>query len=278
MPLTLSLRPDIGPIPIESDQLRPDALATLSEAAVAKLPVKQGARRRPLAEFFTVAGSAADGVLRIEGNAATVTGVGRGMASGHLTVEGNVGRHAGAEMTGGILDIAGDAGDWLGAEMAGGLIRVAGSAGAAVGSVYRGGKIGMRAGAILVTGSAGAELGAHMRRGLIAVGGAVGAFAGVSVIAGSIFLFGPVGPRLGASMKRGTLALFDSTFEPANLLPTFGYACEYAPSFLWLYLTKLRDWGFAPARAITTPGLWRRYVGDRLESGKGEILVRARGE
>ncbi|MGH7223849.1 MAG: formylmethanofuran dehydrogenase subunit C, partial [Gemmataceae bacterium] len=94
-------------------------------------------------------------------------------------------------------------------------------------------------------------------------------FPGVSMIAGSIFLFGPSGGRPGAGMKRGTLAFFDAA---PLLLPTFRPACVYRPVFLSLYLRQLRAWGFTVDDRFHG-GRWRRWTGDPLSRGKGEILL-----
>ena len=156
--------------------------------------------------------------------------------------------------------------------MRGGLVRVAGNAGHLLGAAYRGSPKGMRGGTILVEGSAGNEAGCAMRRGLIAVGGAVGDFAGVMMLAGSIFVFGRLGIRPGAGMKRGTLVTVARDGNAPRLLPTFRFDCEYRPPWLPLYARRLRALGFpVPEGLAGTP--CRRYSGDFIELGKGEILV-----
>ncbi|MGL6094581.1 MAG: formylmethanofuran dehydrogenase subunit C, partial [Fimbriiglobus sp.] len=96
--LTLTLR--VPPtIPLELDGVTPDRLAALSAADVAKLPVPCGNRAEPLGEFFTVAGDPSDGVVSLVGDCSRVKGIGTGMASGSVRVEGAVGMHAGAKMT-----------------------------------------------------------------------------------------------------------------------------------------------------------------------------------
>jgi formylmethanofuran dehydrogenase subunit C len=127
----------------------------------------------------------------------------------------------------------------------------------------------MRGGVILVEGSAGNEIGSTMRRGLIAIGGEAGDFAGVSLIAGSVFLFGQPGIRLGAGMKRGTIAVFA---DQPLLLPTFRYDCTYRPVFMELYLRQLADWGF-PVPEQCRRSFYRRYSGDLVALGKGEVLL-----
>ena len=129
----------------------------------------------------------------------------------------------------------------------------------------------MTGGEILIDGNVGNELGHTMRRGLIAVGGNAGDAAGVGMIAGSIFVFGNPGIRNGAGMKRGTIAFLSST-APPEMLPTFRFASTYQPLFMRIWLNHLRGIGFSPADDVV-PSSYRRYCGDLLELGKGEILV-----
>jgi formylmethanofuran dehydrogenase subunit C len=93
------------------------------------------------------------------------------------------------------------------------------------------------------------------------------------MLAGSILIFGAAGIRAGAGMRRGTIGLLGP--EPAPpMLPTFKFACAYRPEFLRVFLWHLRRSGFAvPEECLTA--VYRRYNGDFLELGKGEILVRA---
>jgi len=256
-------------IPVEAECITPDQFVGKSAVEIAALPVQHGNRQAQVGDFFRVEGDAGDQEIVIEGDCSRVKLVGANMTSGKLVVEGHIGMHVGAEMRGGTIDIHGNAGDWVGAEMAGGLIRVRGDAGHLVGACYRGGRTGMRGGIILVNGNAGNEVGAAMRRGFIAIGGSVGDFAGVSMIAGTMFLFGKSGSRAGAGMKRGTLAFFAETPE---LLPTFRYSCVFEPLCLRMYFHYLRDAGFAFAEEFMR-GSYRRYSGDLVELGKGEILV-----
>jgi formylmethanofuran dehydrogenase subunit C len=256
-------------IPVEAECLTPDQLAGKTAAEIAALPVQHGNRQVPLGEFFTVEGDAADGEVRIEGDCSRVKLIGTGMTTGRIRVDGPVGMHLGAEMKGGLIEVFGNAGDWVGAEMRGGRIHVHGDAGHLVGAGYRGSRFGMRGGAILINGKAGNEIGATMRRGLIAIGGDSGDFTGVSLIAGTVLVFGQPGIRLGAGMKRGTIAVF-GPLPP--LLPTFRADCVYRPAFLDLYLRQLRAWGFS-LRAEFQRGLYRRFSGDLVALGKGEVLA-----
>lgn len=259
-------------IPVEAECIRPEAVRGLALDDVRRLPVQFGNQKQPLGEFFDVTGNTDGDEVVVEGDAVSLRRVGEEMAEGRITIEGNVGMHVGAEMTGGEIVVRGNVTDWLGAEMHGGRIHVHGDAGHLVGAAYRGSRRGMTGGAILVEGRAGNEVGSTMRRGLIAIGGEVGDCAGFNLIAGTILLFGRCGIRPAAGMRRGTLGLFENE-ESAALLPTFRYACTYRPTFLRLYLKRLRAWGF-PVPDGYEDQAYRRYAGDLVEVGKGEVLVR----
>jgi formylmethanofuran dehydrogenase subunit C len=255
-------------IPVEAECITPDNLDGKPLLQIAHLTVQHGNESLPLGEFFRVEGDAGDGTVLVEGDTARIKWLGAEMTRGRLTIEGDAGMHVGAEMRGGEIVVRGNAGDWVGAEMRGGKIHVHGSAGHLVGAGYSGSRSGMRGGVILIDGPAGNEIGSSMRRGVIAVGGA-GDFPGVSLIAGSVFVFGPSGLRPGAGMKRGTIVLAGSAPE---LLRTFRLTCVYQPAFLSLYLRQLATWGYrVPEHLLAAK--WRRYSGDLVSLGKGEILT-----
>ncbi len=275
MPLIIRLK-NKTTIPVEVDNIRLETVISQSPDEVSSTLVQYGNKQLPLAEFFDVSGSAAeDQEIVWEGDCSHVKLIGAKLNSGRIRVDGNVGMHLGAEMTGGEIIVNGNATDWVGAEMHGGRIHVHGNAGHLVGAVYRGGRRGMTGGEILIDGNAGNEIGHTMRRGLIAVGGKTGDAAGFNMIAGSILLFGEGGIRPGAGMRRGTIGLFHAT-SPPDMLPTFKFACVYRPVFLRFYLLHLRERGFRVPPACLNSD-YRRYCGDFLEDGKGEILLRCDG-
>lgn len=274
MPLTLTLKNPTS-IPIEVDTVRLETVRAQSLDQVRATPVQYGNKQPTLAEYFDVEGSAADdNHLVWVGDCTKVKMIGAGLTGGRVTVEGNAGMHLGAEMTGGEVVCTGNAGDWVGAEMKGGRIHVRGNAGHCVGAVYRGGRRGMTGGEIFIDGNAGNELAHTMRRGLIAVRGQAGDAIGFNLLAGSILVFGGAGIRPGAGMRRGTIVLFDS--NAPSMLPTFKYSCTYTPDFLRVYLLHLKRTGFSVPDEVLTAS-YRRYSGDFLELGKGEILIRQAG-
>jgi formylmethanofuran dehydrogenase subunit C len=142
-----------------------------------------------------------------------------------------------------------------------------------VGAAYRGDRVGMRGGEILVFGSAGNEVGSGMRRGLVAIAGDSGDFTGVNLLAGTIVVFGKLGQRTGAGMRRGTIV----SMQPAEMLPTFTFACTYRPVILRLYLPYLRGLGL-PVNDAQVQGCYQRWCGDAIELNRGEILLLEAGD
>ncbi len=254
MTLTLTLReqPDV---PLEAEVLTPDRLT----GDIAALPLWHGKERTRVGEFFEVSGSGDD--VRLEGDLSRVRYVGAGMTAGRLTVAGSVGMHAGAGMRGGELHVEGDAGDHAGAGMRGGTLVVRGSAGRKLGSER------MRGGEIVVHGDVGPQAGAGMRRGLIAVAGRAGEAAGLRMLAGTIVALGGAGPWAGAGMRRGSIVTTEAT-----PLSTFTFSCTYRPSYLRLYLRRLRALGL-PVSDEQLDGRYARWCGDGLELRRGEILI-----
>jgi formylmethanofuran dehydrogenase subunit C len=259
-------------IPIELDGLLPEKVKGLPLPEVEQLPVFWGNRRVPLGDLFSLSGDTESEQLDFEGDLSGVHRIGAAMTSGTVRVHGSAGRHVGCEMTGGRIEIRGDAGDWLGAEMHGGEIHVLGNAGDCVGAAYRGAAKGMTGGAIVVEGNAGDEVGAAMRRGAIGVGGKAGEMLGVNMLAGTILAVAGCGARPGTNMRRGTIVLTSS--PSPEMPPTFRHACRYRPTFLPLVLRALNRCGL-PLDPTLAHAEYELYSGDMLETGRGEILVRA---
>jgi formylmethanofuran dehydrogenase subunit C len=264
--LTLTLR-EQPTVPLETDGLTPDRLATCRPDEVEALAVWHGNRRAQVGDFFAVSGRPGED-LRVEGDVRRVKFLGAGMTAGRLTVVGDAGMHTGAGMRGGELVVAGAVGDFAGVGMRGGRLVVQGSAGHHLGGAHQGERAGMRGGEILVHGDAGEQVGAGLRRGLIAVAGRVGDAAGLRMLAGTIVALGGVGARPGAAMRRGTIV----AMTQVTLLPTFGFACSYRPLFLRVYLRHLRALGL-PLTDEQIEGRYARWCGDGLELRRGEILM-----
>lgn len=260
-------------IPLEVDSVRLETVRDQTVDDVLRTPIQRGNRQVELGEFFHVSGSASDNAMVWDGDCSKVKLIGSELSDGSIRVTGNAGMHLGAEMTGGEIIAEADVADWVGAEMHGGRIHVRGNAGHLVGAAYRGGRRGMTGGEIVINGNAGNEIGHTLRRGLIAVGGRTGDAVGFNMIAGTIVLGGDDhGIRPGAGMRRGTIAYLSGTGVP-DMLPTFKDAGVHGAEFLGMYFAHLRSAGLPLPDGIQSAG-FRRFTGDHLEMGKGEILMR----
>lgn len=263
--LSLALRAPLDRS-LEADVIDPGRLATLDAGDVARLELWDGRERVALGDVFTIRGAPAPEV-RLEGDLSRVDGIGTGMSTGELIIDGSVGRWAGARMSGGRIRVLGSAGDGAGLEMSGGVLEIDGNAGDRVGGSRLGAAKGMTGGEIVVRGSIGAEAGVRMRRGTI-VCGTAGARAGQSMIAGNIYALGAFGADPGLDNKRGSLVVLGTVDVPL----TYRYACTYRPPHLRLALGRLRRVYAVPIRSEHETGLYARYSGDVAELGKGEIL------
>ena len=271
--VTLVLKEPLA-IPVEAEFICPDVFADKNCREIESLPLHHGNRERRLGELFEVHGERSVRIM-IEGDVSRVKKIGYGMTKGRIVIMGDAGMHLGAAMSDGEIIVEGNASDWLGAEMKGGVIRIKGDAGNLVGAAYRGSKSGMNQGMIIIEGNSGNEVGERMRKGTITIMGRAGDFLGASMTGGTIIVFGRIGMRSGAEMRRGTIVTFqegDDTAVPLQLLPTFRYDCTYHPVFLRVYLKTLQRHGLEIKEEYIT-GSYRRYNGDIVELGKGEILV-----
>lgn len=260
--LTLRVTPSVA---LEAPCVRPDVLASLSAAEIARLPVEHGKQLAALGDFFDVRGERSDRV-RVEGDVGRVKRLGAAMAGGTLVIAGPAGRHAGAGMSGGRLVIEGDADDFTGLGMRGGVLEVHGHAAAAFCGAAPGSARGMTGGLALVRGCVGARVGERLRRGVIAVAGSAGPYAGAHMVAGTLLVGEALAPGAGVGLKRGTI-LAGGALE---LLPTFRYACTYRPGFVDLLLGSLKRHAFEAGPFAT--GAFQRYTGDCADLGRGEIL------
>jgi formylmethanofuran dehydrogenase subunit C len=244
-----------------------DRLATLGNGEIAKLPLWVGMRQVPLGEIFKVEGEKSANV-RVTGDLARVDGIGAGMVSGTLTIDGSAGHEVGAGMRGGAIDVRGDVGDGAGVAMSGGQLTVSGRAGDRLGAALPGASRGMTGGEIVVRGDVGADAGHRARRGLIVVGGTAGRGAARGMIAGTVVVRGATGPGAGQWSKRGSVIALGAITVPA----TYAHACDYRPTIVRVLFRYLRQHYALPIDESYVGGLYRRYVGDLADVGKGEIL------
>ena len=265
--ITLTLKRSVDGVPLEAENICPDVIIALDNAAIRGLPVYLGKRQCRIDDFFTVDGEKSD-EIDVLGDLRKVRWIGRGMTRGRISIDGNAGMHLGAYMKGGTIDVSGAASDWVGAEMSGGLIRVAGNAGGQIGAAYRGSLRGMTDGTIAIGGSAGLEVGMRMKRGLIIIGGPVRDFAGLEMKGGTIVLRSGAELRTGAWMHRGTII----SLKSIPLLPSFLYSSSYIPTFMGVLVKHLGALGTSLPLELAA-GTYQRFLGDTSVKGKGEILV-----
>ena len=244
--------------------LQPEPLTARTADEVARLPFEDAT----LGDLFEITAIADANTLILSGPTGTCDGIGDGMASGTLVVEGDVGQYAGRFMKGGRLDIRGSAGDYLGAGMKRGLLTVAGSAGNFVGGLLPGEKFGMAGGVIRVGGDIGDRAGDRMRRGTIVVKGKTGAAAGSRMAGGTIWAEGGFGPGAGPLMRRGTLI----GPRAEQMLATFSDCGQHDMVFLRL-ISRFVAAELGSLAPPPLPAKVRRYAGDMATIGKGELLL-----
>ena len=183
-----------------------------------------------------------------------------------LEINGNSGDYLGAKMRSGQIKIKGFCGNFLGSEMQGGTIEVSRDAGDFVGSPLGGGKNGMNGGQIFIKGNAGKYLGQLMRRGFIVVKGDVEKSCCFHMIAGTVVIGGNITENYSNSMKRGSLILLSHKVKP---LKNFVEVDIKDSSFIGYLKKFLRD---NYKLKINRNHNLKRYVGDRNNSGFGEII------
>ncbi len=263
--LTLRDRP---PLPLEAGSLAPARLAALSAAEVERLPLALGRREVALAELFKVDG-APGARLTFAGPCERLDGIGRGLASGEIVVEGDAGAETGAGQSGGEIRVAGSVGDAAAIGMRAGTLIIAGNAGAFLGAPPPGERLGMRGGMIRVAGDVGPRAGDRMRRGMILIGGDAGVACGARMLAGTIAVAGQIGALPGLRMRRGTIIAGGAAEGvPATFAET-GLADLLVFKVMARRLASAAPW----LEALLACGPLRRAAGDLAVEGKGELLL-----
>jgi formylmethanofuran dehydrogenase subunit C len=271
MPLLLTPRTSI-PSALDCSQLLDENWCTRTITDWETLTLVSGRQSVPLTDIFAISGSVGDDqLLQIQTSGLTLNGLGTGLKTGQLEVQGDIGAACGANLQGGKINVRGNAGDHLGQGMKSGQIIVHGHAGQRVGGPLPGAKTGMRGGEIHIAGDAGDEVGFRMRRGIISVHGNVGARCGANMYAGTIVVGQSIGAEPAIGMRRGSLVLLtrQSLTQPTG----FKFACTYSPVWLRLYLKHLhQQLAWSNFETLFT-AVVDRYSGDHGELGKGEIVV-----
>jgi formylmethanofuran dehydrogenase subunit C len=245
-------------IPIDAENITPDAFADKSIDEIEKLSIWEGNKKRALGEIFKIKGNAntlEEMKIHIIGDISKIRRIGTKMSAGEIIIDGNVGMHLGEEMRGGKITVTGDADSWVGCMLMEGTIIIQGNAGDFVGSAYRGASTkGMNGGIIIVEKSVGTCLGYFMRNGLIKVGN-VGQFAGIHMKKGTILIEGNSEGRTGAQMTGGKIII-----------------CGYIPSCLPTFsIDDIRPSVKANGKKIDGP--FYRFIGDLADKGKGRLFI-----
>jgi formylmethanofuran dehydrogenase subunit C len=265
-PLTFTLkaatqqRLDLSP-------LTPARLKGLSAKEIGRIAVETTKEKIAAGDLFQI-GGADPSNIHIIGGLDRFDGIGAGMASGSIFVEGDAGARLGRAMSGGAIRITGSAGVWCGSGMKAGRIDIRRNAGDWIGGPLAGEMAGMSGGFIHVKGDAGAEAGHRLRRGTIAIGGNAGAYAGRAMIAGTLAIGGDTAHSPGYLMKRGTILIGG---KAARLSGTFLDCGEADLAFLRLLERSLMRDGVKPGALFKKPK--HRWAGDTAVIGKGEIFV-----
>ncbi len=239
----------------------------MSSDEMARAVVHVDHERVLLGDVVTIRGERSARLL-FDCGRARVDGLGVGLASGEVIVDGDAGCRIGARMTGGSIHVRGNVGHDAGVSMRGGELRVDGNAGDRLGANASGTRQGMTGGEIVVRGDAGCNVAARARRGLVVVAGNAGADLARDMIAGTVVVFGRIDGRPGTGNKRGTIVATGSVDVPW----TYRLACTFEPPFIRLLATYLtRRFGLDVDPRIAS-GPFRRYCGDAGTPGRGEIL------
>ena len=253
---------------LDLSPLVPNRLAKLSQAEIERLPL--GTTRAPVlvGDAFRVGMGGAEQVT-IEGGSPRLDGVGEGMTSGTIVLDGDAGLRAGRRMRGGRLEVRGNAGHWAASGMQGGQIEIAGDCGDFLGGPLAGEVEGMAGGAVVVRGNAGARAGDRLRRGIVVVEGRAGPLAASRLIAGTVVVCGGAGTMPGSLMRRGTVLLGGAV---PKLLPTFVPVGQAEGGVFPVLLARALG-PLSPAAARLARAPTRRFAGDTASLGKGEIWL-----
>ena len=266
--MTLTLVCTAPGVRVDLSALCPALAAGANLAELAHLPVAgAGGTAMKVGDAFALRGSSGGDVV-IEGSHGSVDGIGAGLMSGRLIVEGDVGDRAGAGMRGGALTVRGSAGAYMASGMRGGVVHVTRKAGDFVGGVGTGKRFGMTGGCVIVEGDIGARAGDKMRRGLVLARGRIGAAAGSRMIGGTIIAERGFGPHAGQAMRRGTL------IGPSVDAMSATFAdCGWHDLVILAVMARAwkRELGDLAPRPL--PSKVHRFAGDLAGIGRGEVLL-----
>ncbi len=239
--------------------------------AIKKLPLQIGNEKSNVGEFFDITGSFTNQYVVLKNSNQKMDYLGHSLSAGvELTIEGDVGHFAGAELAGGKLIIDGNSLDYAGCSMSQGLIEITGNVNDYLGGAYEGEKKGMSGGTILVHGNSGNFTGDLLRRGTIMVVGHIGDYCASRMTAGTITNLGTIGKQVGVGMRRGTILL---PHKPKDVLTGFHDCGRHNLGYLTLLLHEIRQYKSTFQSLHPMRRRVQRYIGDTTVGGQGEMLI-----
>jgi len=239
--------------------------------AAKKLPIQIGNEKTSVGEIFDIDAAFSNQTVVVENSTSQMDYMGHALTSNFkLTVKGDVGHFAGAELAGGKLVIDGNTLDYAGCGMSKGLVEVTGNANDYLGGAFAGDKKGMNGGTILVHGNSGHFTGDLLRRGTIMVVGHIGDYCASRMIAGTITNLGTIGKQVGVGMRRGTILL---PHKPKDVLTGFHDCGRHNLGYLTLLLHELRQYKSTFQSLHPMRRRVQRYIGDTTVGGQGEMLI-----
>jgi formylmethanofuran dehydrogenase subunit C len=247
---------------LDCAQLTPDLLKGLSINQINAIALNN----QRVSDLFEITGDDTENIVFIN-SSHFFDNVGKNMALGNITLEGDSGAYLGFGLKNGTIHCQGSSQAFAACNMVSGLLIIDGNTGDFLGGASSGLRKGMRGGTVIVKGNAGDRVGDQMRRGLILIEGNVGDYCASRMIAGTIGVLGNVGEYACFSMKRGTLLL---TKLP-KLHATIQDCGMHTLPFLNLMFKSFKPFNTQFSN-IETKRV-QRFVGDAACNGNGEILL-----
>jgi len=247
---------------LDCTKLTPDHLKGLSIAQIASITLNN----QLVSALFEITGNDTENIM-FKNSSRFFENVGKNMASGSITLEGDAGAYLGFGLKNGIIHCKGNAQAFAACNMVSGILKIDGNAGDFLGGASSGLRKGMRGGTVIVKGNAGDRVGDQMRRGLILIEGNAGDYCASRMIAGTIGVLGNVGDYACFNMKRGTLML--------TKLPKLHASIQdcgmHTLPFLNLMFKSFKPFNTRFSKVETKRV--QRFVGDAACNGNGEILI-----
>ena len=248
------------------------AMENIAKAdAAKKITIPLGNEQISVGDLFDISGNFSNSAIVIENTHSKMDYVGSSLKEGfEISVKGDVGHFAGADLSGGALNIDGSTLDYTGCNMKKGLIEITANANDYVGGAYAGSKQGMLGGTILIHGNSRNFTGDLMRRGTIMVVNNIGDYCASRMIAGTITNLGTIGKQVGVGMRRGTIIL---PHKPKDVLTGFHDCGRHNLGYLTILLHELRKYKSTFQSLHPMRRRVQRYIGDTTVRGQGELLV-----